>query len=1074
MWALYVCFVVSLDVLFIQNFASKTPYLESVLPCLKGQPLTNDLLASIRNVHTYTMALRLCVLNLLFLTTVIAQYYYVPQVQMPVAPMVRRTFYPVRTNCVNRCGQQRYRWNYRPQGLARPVQPLPIKITFASTTPATPPPPAPLVTPVTSQNASTTTTEAPTSPSSGAPSTELPTPAPYTDDDTERTPNPGVYMRPPKRPYDVIRPPMAQKRVNPCVKGQPLTNNYGTPVTCNYLNKPNAGCPEDYWCHTGVSFATTACCPMMEKEETCQQPRDSGDGDSLVPRWYFDSATKTCKRFLYKGIRGNQNNFISSAQCMEECEAVIATQVNQKVNPCRYGQPARDNRTSRVLTCGTTPESCPSGHYCHIGEDPQNTACCMNSGVENPCLLSINVGQGRALLKRFYYNSIARRCIEFTYKGTRGNENNFLTYDACEKTCMKWESPCPDRAILSERKSCANNGDCSQGEWCHVGSSPDTSVCCRGAVVDTCSQPLDQGYGTENLTRWYVDPTDRSCNRQCKPFFYKGTKGNQNNFLTKEECEQECKPVCINPCGTGNLLTENDGSPRRCGPVSPCPNSHWCHVGGILETTVCCSSVENACDLPMSAGEGEHRLSRWYFSRTDNRCLPFTYRGIGGNQNMFLTVEDCRTVCPSYDNPCSDGEPLLVSGRPKLCNPDSRCPETHFCHIGNEGTSNYCCPKNGDPCLHQVNPGLGTFAITRYFFDKETKRCREFVYQGAKGNANNFLTMEDCELVCPVVPNPCKDGEPLLDRNKEPIICGGEEACPSGFFCHVGAAPETTNCCPGTRKPCDLPLERGVGSHHLERWYFDGTQQICKSFFYRGTRGNSNNFLTKQACREVCQEVNPCGTGEPLIDATGERMLCTGGQRVDSCPKSHYCHVGSSAVTTICCPRSGEEACDLPFKEGRGGEGLPRWFFDPRTNKCQQFTYGGIGGNENNFIAKHTCEQICPEHRSFCPHGLPLIDTLSQKPVECGINKGCPGGFICHMSAEHNVSVCCEDPTDFCLQTRDPGPCTNFETRYGYHPLTDTCVEYDYGGCEGTLNNFRSLERCTEICCKDYKKKRLR
>lgn len=34
------------------------------------------------------------------------------------------------------------------------------------------------------------------------------------------------------------------------------------------------------------------------------------------------------------------------------------------------------------------------------------------------------------------------------------------------------------------------------------------------------------------------------------------------------------------------------------------------------------------------------------------------------------------------------------------------------------------------------------------------------------------------------------------DAVNEPIICGGEERCPAGYWCHVGGAPETTNCCP--------------------------------------------------------------------------------------------------------------------------------------------------------------------------------------------------------------------------------------------------------------------------------------
>ena len=80
------------------------------------------------------------------------------------------------------------------------------------------------------------------------------------------------------------------------------------------------------------------------------------------------------------------------------------------------------------------------------------------------------------------------------------------------------------------------------------------------------------------------------------------------------------------------------------------------------------------------------------------------------------------------------------------------------------------------------------------------------------GNANNFLSLSDCELVCPgilllsknkphdlVLPNPCNQGEPLLDLSKEPVICGGEDSCASGYWCHVGATPETTNCCPGSK-----------------------------------------------------------------------------------------------------------------------------------------------------------------------------------------------------------------------------------------------------------------------------------
>lgn len=61
------------------------------------------------------------------------------------------------------------------------------------------------------------------------------------------------------------------------------------------------------------------------------------------------------------------------------------------------------------------------------------------------------------------------------------------------------------------------------------------------AVENPCELPVAYGTGNESLLRWYADPQDRSCSRQCRSFAYKGFKGNQNNFLTKDECERQCK-----------------------------------------------------------------------------------------------------------------------------------------------------------------------------------------------------------------------------------------------------------------------------------------------------------------------------------------------------------------------------------------------------------------------------------------------------------------------------------------------------------------------------------------------------
>ncbi|KHJ40942.1 Kunitz/Bovine pancreatic trypsin inhibitor domain protein [Trichuris suis] len=78
-----------------------------------------------------------------------------------------------------------------------------------------------------------------------------------------------------------------------------------------------------------------------------------------------------------------------------------------------------------------------------------------------------------------------------------------------------------------------------------MGASPASYICCPGAVEDDervaagkaiCNLPLAIGTGQVTTTRWYYD----AGSGQCMPFQYGGMYGNQNNFMTKEDCERNC------------------------------------------------------------------------------------------------------------------------------------------------------------------------------------------------------------------------------------------------------------------------------------------------------------------------------------------------------------------------------------------------------------------------------------------------------------------------------------------------------------------------------------------------------
>lgn len=52
--------------------------------------------------------------------------------------------------------------------------------------------------------------------------------------------------------------------------------------------------------------------------------------------------------------------------------------------------------------------------------------------------------------------------------------------------------------------------------------------------------------------------------------------------------------------------------------------------------------------------------------------------------------------------------------------------------------------------------------------------------------------------------------------------------------------------------------------------------------------------------------------------------------------------------------------CKLQAVSGPCEALIPRYYFDENKAKCLQFTYGGCGGNRNNFETQQDCALNCP------------------------------------------------------------------------------------------------------------------
>lgn len=57
--------------------------------------------------------------------------------------------------------------------------------------------------------------------------------------------------------------------------------------------------------------------------------------------------------------------------------------------------------------------------------------------------------------------------------------------------------------------------------------------------------------------------------------------------------------------------------------------------------------------------------------------------------------------------------------------------------------------------------------LPRFFFNKNTKLCEDFIYFGSAGNRNNFLSLEECQRRCP---GHCFDLKKKDDNNASAVL----------------------------------------------------------------------------------------------------------------------------------------------------------------------------------------------------------------------------------------------------------------------------------------------------------------
>ncbi|KAI5748262.1 hypothetical protein M8J77_023592 [Diaphorina citri] len=504
-----------------------------------------------------------------------------------------------------------------------------------------------------------------------------------------------------------------------------------------------------------------ALCGEKDTGNPCEQPIERGDCNGNYPRWAFNKEAKSCEQFYYGGCKGNGNNFQSESACLEKClhpgrtrdECLLPRapgSCSNKISRWYFDQSQNRCMPFYFTGCDGNGNNFESRQACETSCPPRV--------AKDICLQPAVIGDCANYVLTWYYDSLEARCRQFYYGGCGGNQNNFMTEEACQARC-------------------------AGGTFVTSSAAPD-QLENRIAVVDVCDQPKDVGPCNGNYEQWYYDRDTDSC----QPFQYGGCQGNHNRFNDQWSCQKRCVQNIPPP------------DPAQTPSTTLAPRQE--------------AARNDLCFLESESGPCTQQEAAWYFDRNTYRCQSFIYGGCEGNANRFNTEEQCERLCgefraedacrvPVDPGPCrgnfskfyfdpdtSSCQEFRYGGCPGSANRFSTIEECEsFCFkqeeilpVGSNSTEarSVICRLPGDG-------GMCSEYHKRYYYDERRQTCVPFIYTGCGGNLNRFTTSEECLHYCsPPRENEIEHSSPEPPKPEEDPCAAARAECSAVFNCNYG------------------------------------------------------------------------------------------------------------------------------------------------------------------------------------------------------------------------------------------------------------------------------------------------
>ncbi|KAI1713355.1 kunitz/Bovine pancreatic trypsin inhibitor domain-containing protein [Ditylenchus destructor] len=797
-------------------------------------------------------------------------------------------------------------------------------------------------------------------------------------------------------------------------------------------------------------------------------------------RFYFDNATQKCRMFWFDSqcqmqpahnprrhsTKRSRNVFVHLSTCKRACEMPAATQrlggqgekktigviqaifVNKPVtttNRDRYNIVGVNGSSTSVSTSAVKQKMEPEkvqpplptpridanvkeispGYQTQLGKYiSEECVDRFDHHLKRPC------SRGRyPWSPRYYYDARIMRCRMYWSDGACRSlsRNNFPDLATC-----KWRCQAPVQYIQAEhqkRPSCVDQFD--------------------PAYKDDCM-------GGRFSVRYYFDHE----RKQCQIFHYGGCPSafsSRNIFTRYEECIELCEtptksmsracskaldPVYRRPCFNHNVFSQYyyyDHKTESCRMFwyGNCKHSKNENIFSTLQSCQWLCEKRKAQKVPahclerfddnyrQACNQGRQWRRKWYFDHNTGQCRQFWFDGcVGKSQNIFPSQLSCQNTCelPALLSPPATPESLRLSASSTSTEEDDI------------GTQTYAIQK----CLKPKLIGKCDNELPAFFYNKQNRHCEPFSYSGCGGNTNRFLTIAQCEQGC---------------AKKLMYLTAEETNCFQSL--NVGFGRLNMSCV------------KSAGF----RFYYNPEYGKCSRFWFFGCGGNDNRFLNYESCERLCQ-------GRTLVK--DEKIVHTRSARFPSISACFSSNTSSNSCTLDEPLRDNSTMVSASvrwmYSPMRGT------CKSIETTECSDVNKSSSGMLTNHFESQLQCEQTCsrlkPPRSSECAH-LPdwgecnhlryvWFYNLSSGGCEQFLWGGC-GGNPNRFATFELCQITCEMATDdLCLDKLDRGQwCQSMSNRYYFDADSNSCKGFHYTGCGQSRNNFRSLKECEQRCIHD-------